>query len=238
MPATIYRGNELSPEPLRGARIAVLGYGSQGRAHTLNLRDAGLDVVVGLRKGSQSAQAAAADCSQVETIEEACIGADLVAMLLPDQAQATVFEDFVSPNLQPGVALLFAHGFNIRFGEIDPRSDIDVVLVAPKAPGPTVRSSFEQGGGVPALGTRGPKVIDERVKRSMETVLSDIIDGTFAREDERERSGSFSATGCAAKRWAQQLASGRQSPAADDELSGSLRGGVGRKCPPTQALLT
>ena len=138
-------------DTLGNARIAILGYGSQGRAHALNLRDSGLDVVVGLRKGGPSWEKASAEGFKVAEPGEAVKGADLVAVLTPDMVQADVYTQSIEPNIKPGAALLFAHGFNVHFKRIDPRKDIDVILVAPKGPGALVRTEYERGRGVPSI---------------------------------------------------------------------------------------
>ena len=138
-------------DALQQARIAVLGYGSQGRAHALNLRDSGLDVVIGLRPGGPTSAKAAADGFTVLAPAEAVQGADLIAVLTPDMVQAALYRDVIAPNVKPGAALLFAHGFNVHFKTIEPRYDIDVVLVAPKGPGALVRREYEIGRGVPCL---------------------------------------------------------------------------------------
>ena len=137
--------------PLEGGRVAVVGYGSQGRAHALNLNDSGIDVVVGLRKDSPSWERVEADGLTPVGLPEAASGARVVAMLLPDQHQASCYAEAIDPNLDPGAALLFAHGFNIHFGQIRPPADVDVVMVAPKAPGPLVRRTYEEGKGTPGL---------------------------------------------------------------------------------------
>jgi ketol-acid reductoisomerase len=136
---------------LEGKRIAILGYGSQGRAHALNLRDSGLDVVVGLRKGGPTWAKAEADGLRVVEPAEAVKDADLVAVLTPDMVQPKLYTDVIAPHIKPGAALLFAHGFNVHFGTIKPRADIDVILVAPKGPGALVRKEYEIGRGVPSL---------------------------------------------------------------------------------------
>jgi ketol-acid reductoisomerase len=136
---------------LEGKRVAILGYGSQGRAHALNLRDSGLDVVVGLRTGGPTWAKAEADGLRVVEPAEAVKDADLIAVLTPDMVQPKLYTDVIAPNIKPGAALLFAHGFNVHFGTIKPRADIDVILVAPKGPGALVRKEYEIGRGVPSL---------------------------------------------------------------------------------------
>lgn len=138
-------------DTLKNARIAVLGYGSQGRAHALNLRDSGLDVVVGLRRGGRSWPRAEADGLLVAKPADAVKGADVVAVLTPDMVQPALYRDAIAPHIKPGAALLFAHGFNIHFDQIEPRADIDVNMVAPKGPGALVRREYERGRGVPCL---------------------------------------------------------------------------------------
>jgi ketol-acid reductoisomerase len=141
---------DVNKDEMRGMRIAVIGYGSQGRAHALNLRDSGFDVVVGLRQGGQSWQQATADGMTVAAPERAVESADIVAMLVPDMAQPAVFES-IAPRLRRGSALLFAHGFNVHYGRIQAPGHCDVVLVAPKGPGDLVRRQYEEGRGVPGL---------------------------------------------------------------------------------------
>lgn len=146
----LFDENDVKPEALKGDRIAVLGYGSQGRAHAMNLRDSGFDVVVGLRPGGKSAARAKQDGFDVQNPIAAAEGAGLVAFLVPDMAQARLYQDIES-QLKQNCTLLFAHGFNIHFGHISPRADLDVVLIAPKGPGDLVRRQYEQGRGVPCL---------------------------------------------------------------------------------------
>lgn len=136
---------------IQGKKVAVIGYGSQGHAHALNLRDSGVEVVVGLRDGSRSVAKAEEAGLPVKPIAEAVAWADVVVVLAPDQVQAKLYEDEIAPNIKPGSALLFSHGFNIHFGYIKPAEDIDVIMVAPKGPGHTVRREFEAGRGVPVL---------------------------------------------------------------------------------------
>ena len=146
--ATVHR--EANTDLLTG-KVTVVGYGSQGHAHALNLRDSGVEVQVGLRNGSPSWELAEEAGLSVGTVAEAVRGAQIVAMLLPDQAQPRVFAAEVGPNLDPQAAVLFAHGFNIHYGRIAPASDHDVIMVAPKGPGHVVRRLYEQGLGTPAL---------------------------------------------------------------------------------------
>ena len=132
-------------------RIAIIGYGSQGRAHALNLRDSGFAVVIGLRPGGPTEAKAQADGFVVQAPAEAVKDADLVAILTPDMVQKKVYEESVGPNMKPGACLLFAHGLNVHFDMITPREDLDVVLVAPKGPGALVRREYEIGRGVPCI---------------------------------------------------------------------------------------
>jgi ketol-acid reductoisomerase len=149
--ATIYYDKDADASALSGQKIAVLGFGSQGHAHALNLRDSGFDVVVGLRDGSSSAVKAREGGLTVKPIGEAVAEADVVMVLLPDTSQARVYGDEIAPNLEPGNMLMFAHGFNIHFRTIEPPGDVDVTMIAPKGPGHLVRRTYEQGIGTPAL---------------------------------------------------------------------------------------
>ena len=135
---------------LKSRSVAIIGYGSQGHAHALNLRDSGINVCVGLRKGASWEKAKAAGLS-VKSIADAVKEADIVMMLLPDEQIAGVYRAEVEPNARNGVVLGFAHGFNIHYAQVNPRADLDVMMVAPKAPGHTVRSTYASGGGVPHL---------------------------------------------------------------------------------------
>jgi ketol-acid reductoisomerase len=146
----LYSHKDVDRKALKGARIAILGYGSQGRAHALNLKDSGFDVVVGVRKGGASWKKARRDGLEVAEPAAAAASADLVAMLVPDLAQKALYQD-VKKGLRKGAALLFAHGFNIHFKQVKPRADLDVVLIAPKGPGDLVRRQYQQGRGVPCL---------------------------------------------------------------------------------------
>ena len=136
---------------IKGMKVSVIGYGSQGHAHANNLKDSGVDVCVGLREGSSSSKKAQEAGLSVKPIEDATAWADLVMILAPDEFQGKIYSDSIEPNLKNGATLAFAHGFNIHFGQIQPRSDLDVIMIAPKAPGHTVRSEFVKGGGIPDL---------------------------------------------------------------------------------------
>jgi ketol-acid reductoisomerase len=146
----LYGQKEVDKKALKGARIAILGYGSQGRAHALNLKDSGFDVVVGVRKNGKGWKKAKKEGLAVAEPTAAAAGADLIAMLVPDLAQQGLYEE-VEKSLKKGATLLFAHGFNIHFKQIKPRKDLDVVLIAPKGPGDLVRRQYQQGRGVPCL---------------------------------------------------------------------------------------
>src|SRR6202165_455850 len=149
--ATVYYEKDADPGLITGRKVAVIGYGSQGHAHALNLRDSGVDVRVGLREGSTSKPKAEQAGLAVTSIAKAAREADLIMILLPDTDQAAVYEESIAPHLDEGDALFFAHGFNIRFNQITPPAGVDVGMVAPKGPGHLVRRTFEDGGGVPSL---------------------------------------------------------------------------------------
>jgi ketol-acid reductoisomerase len=149
--AKIYYENQADLGRLQGKKVAVIGYGSQGHAHALSLRDSGVDVRVGLYEGSKSRAKAEADGLRVLSNAEAAAEADFIMMTLPDPIQSQVYENEIAPNLKEGDTLMFAHGFNIRYGFIMPPTNVDVSMVAPKAPGHRVREVFVEGSGVPAL---------------------------------------------------------------------------------------
>jgi len=136
---------------IKGKQITIIGYGSQGHAHALNLKESGVNVTVALRKGGASWSKAVNAGLTVKEVGEAVKGADVVMMLLPDEHIAAVYRAEVEPNIKEGAALAFAHGFNVHYGQVVPRKDLDVIMIAPKAPGHTVRSTYAQGGGVPHL---------------------------------------------------------------------------------------
>lgn len=147
----VYYDKDCDLSIIRGMKVTIIGYGSQGHAHALNLKDSGVDVTIGLRAGSASEAKARNAGLKTAGIAEAVKGADLVMILAPDESQAALYRDLVEPNLKADATLAFAHGFNVHYGQIAPRADMDVILVAPKAPGHTVRSEFVKGGGIPDL---------------------------------------------------------------------------------------
>jgi ketol-acid reductoisomerase len=149
--ATVYYERDADPGLIAGRKVAIVGYGSQGHAHALNLRDSGVDVRVGLRQGSASVAKAEAAGLAVMTVDKAAEEADLIMLLAPDTEQQAIYTESIAPQIKPGDALFFAHGFNIRFGLIEPPPGVDVAMVAPKGPGHLVRRTYEGGGGVPSL---------------------------------------------------------------------------------------
>ena len=147
----VYYDKDANLRLIKGKKVTILGYGSQGHAHALNLKDSGVEVTVGVRKGGSSWNKAKKAGFEVKDMGAAVKGADVVMMLLPDEHIAEVYREDVEPNIKKAATVGFAHGFNIHFGQVVPRSDLDAVMVAPKAPGHTVRSTYAQGGGVPCL---------------------------------------------------------------------------------------
>ena len=147
----VYYDKDADLSLIKGKKVTILGYGSQGHAHALNLHESGMKVTVGLRKGGASWDKAKKAGLKVADVDAAVKAADIVMMLLPDEHIAAVYNESVAPNLKKGGALAFAHGFNVHYGQVMPRADLDVWMVAPKAPGHTVRSTFAGGGGVPML---------------------------------------------------------------------------------------
>ena len=147
----IYYDKDCDLSIIKGKKVAVIGYGSQGHAHANNLKDSGVDVVVGLRPGSSSVAKAENSGLAVSDVADAVKSADVVMILAPDEHQASLYRDQIAPNIKEKATLCFAHGFNIHFGQIEPRADLDVIMIAPKGPGHLVRSTYLQGGGVPSL---------------------------------------------------------------------------------------
>ncbi|HEU5421904.1 MAG TPA: ketol-acid reductoisomerase, partial [Nitrolancea sp.] len=149
--ARVYYDNDADLSVLKGKKVAIIGYGSQGHAHAQNLRDSGVDVIVGLYEGSKSWAKAEADGLTVATVQNAAHQADVIMLAIPDTTQKQVYEESIAPELAPGKTLMFAHGFNIHFGRINPPDYVDVSMVAPKGPGHIVRDVYQEGVGVPAL---------------------------------------------------------------------------------------
>ena len=149
--ATIYYDKDADLNLIKAKKVAVIGFGSQGHAHALNLHESGVDVCVGLRDGSKSRQVAADKGLAVKSIPDAAKWADVVMILAPDTRQQALYKEHIAPNLKAGDTLMFAHGFNIRFGTIEPPADVDVTMVAPKSPGHRVRETYQEGAGTPVL---------------------------------------------------------------------------------------
>ncbi len=147
----VYYDKDADLSLVKGRKVAIIGYGSQGHAHAQNLKDSGVKVTVGLRRGGASWDKAQKAKIAVKEVGDAVKGADIVMILLPDENHAAVYAEAVAPNIRKGAALAFAHGFNIHFRQIAPRADLDVIMIAPKGPGHLVRSTYVQGGGVPCL---------------------------------------------------------------------------------------
>jgi ketol-acid reductoisomerase len=191
----VYYDKDADLSIIRGKNVAVIGYGSQGHAHANNLRDSGVQVVVGLRPGSASARKAENAGLTVASVEAAVKQADVVMVLAPDEHQARLYNEQIAPNIKEGAALAFAHGFNIHFEQIVPRADLDVIMIAPKGPGHLVRSTYTQGGGVPTL----IAVYQNASGRAKELALSyasangggraGIIETTFREETETDLFG-------------------------------------------------
>ena len=195
MTARMYYDSDANPEALEGQTVAVIGYGSQGHAHAQNLRESGVDVVVGLAPGSKSRALAEEAGLRVADVADAVREADVIMIAVPDTVQKSVYDTDIAPNLRPGQLLMFAHGFNIRFGRISPPEDIDVGMVAPKGPGHLLRSVYRQGGGVPALfaverdasGTARDRVL--AYARGLGSTRAGVLETTFAEETETDLFG-------------------------------------------------
>ncbi len=151
MPVQVYYEADANLDQIQNKKIAIIGYGSQGHAHALNLRDSGLDVLVGLHEGSASRERAREDGLAVSTVREAAEAADILMILIPDTQHKQVYEESIAPSMRPGKTLMFAHGFSIHYGQVQPPEGVDVLMVAPKGPGHIVRRMYTQGLGVPAL---------------------------------------------------------------------------------------
>lgn len=191
----IYSGDDANPAALKGGTIAIIGYGSQGRSHARNLRDSGFDVIVGARSGGGAEKKAKADGFRVVSPADAAAEAQLVALLTPDMTHREVYAGDIAPNIKAGATLLVAHGFSVIYGEVAPRDDIDVILVAPKGPGDLVRREYEIGRGVPSIFA----VEQDRSGKAKETALAyawgiggttgGAIETTFREETETDLFG-------------------------------------------------
>jgi len=191
----VYYDKDADLSLVKGKKVTIVGYGSQGHAHALNLNDSGVKVTVGLRKGGASWDKAGKAGLNVKEISEAVRGADFIMMLMPDEHIAAVYKTDVEPNIRKGATLGFAHGFNIHYGQVVPREDLDVVMIAPKAPGHTVRSTYTQGGGTPML----IAVYRDESKKARDLALSyaaaiggaraGVIETTFKEETETDLFG-------------------------------------------------
>jgi ketol-acid reductoisomerase len=195
MTARMYYDDDADPEALEGQTVAIIGYGSQGHAHALNLHESGVDVVVGLAPGSKSRALAEGAGLRVAGVPDAVREADVVMILVPDTVQKRVYDADIAPNLREGQLVMFAHGFNIRFGRISPPETVDVGMVAPKGPGHLLRSVYRQGGGVPALfaverdasGTARGRVL--AYARGLGSTRAGVLETTFAEETETDLFG-------------------------------------------------
>ena len=193
--ATIYYDHDADISLIRNRKVAIIGYGSQGHAHALNLRDSGVDVVVGLHRASSSIGKAQAAGLIVKSIDQAAAEADVVMLLVPDTTQPAVYDQEVAPHLTPGKTLMFAHGFNIRFGTIHPPAGVDVTMIAPKAPGHRVREVYVEGGGTPALlavhqdASGQAKAVALSYGKALGVTRAGVLETTFAEETETDLFG-------------------------------------------------
>ena len=193
--ANIYYEQDVDRSAIAGRKVAVLGYGSQGHSHALNLKDSGIDVRVGLRDGSSSVAKAREAGLEVRSIAEAVAEADVTMMLMPDTEMGAIYTEHVEPNLEPGEALFFAHGFNIRFGLISPPASVDVCMVAPKGPGHLVRRTYVEGGGVPCLvaieqdASSGALALALAYADAIGGARAGVIETTFTEETETDLFG-------------------------------------------------
>ena len=195
MAAKLYYEADTDPSIIKGRKVAIIGYGSQGHAHALNLKESGVQVVVGLREGSKSAAKAAADGLTVKSIADACKWADLIMLTMPDTEQKATYNDHIKRYMKPGKALAFAHGFNIRFKRIRPPKGVDVIMIAPKGPGHLVRRTYTEGGGVPCLiaveqdATGNAKAVALSYAQAIGGARAGIIETTFTEETETDLFG-------------------------------------------------
>ncbi len=193
--ATLYYDKDADLSLLNGKTIAIIGYGSQGHAHALNARDSGCNVIVGLHEGSKSKAKAEAEGLKVMSVADATKAADVVMIVIPDTLQAKVYADSIGPNLKPGSMLMFAHGFNIHYGTIQPPASVDVTMIAPKAPGHRVREVFTEGAGTPMLiavqqdATGNAKALALAYAKAIGGTRAGVIETTFKEETETDLFG-------------------------------------------------
>ncbi|TDQ37930.1 ketol-acid reductoisomerase [Aureibacillus halotolerans] len=192
--AKVYYNGDVNDAAIQGKKVAIIGYGSQGHAHALNLKESGIDVVVGIRPG-KSQEKAKEDGLEVTTVREAAEQADIIMILLPDESQPKVYKEEIEPGLKEGNSLVFAHGFNIHFNQIVPPANVDVFLVAPKGPGHLVRRTFTEGAGVPALFgifqdvTGNAKDIALAYAKGVGGARAGVLETTFKEETETDLFG-------------------------------------------------
>jgi ketol-acid reductoisomerase len=192
---TIYYDKDASLDPIRARKAAIIGYGSQGHAHALNLKESGVDVRIGLHASSRSRAKAEAAGLKVMTVSEAAQWADLIMILAPDQTQKQIYDADIAPHLTKGKALFFAHGFNIHYGQIRPPSDVDVALIAPKSPGHLVRRLYQDGKGTPALiaihqdATGQARALGMSYARALGVTRAGLLETTFKEETETDLFG-------------------------------------------------
>ena len=195
MAANVYYEPDADPSIIRGRKVAVIGYGSQGHGHALNLKESGVDVRVGLRPGSSSVAKAESQGLRVLPIDEAAAEADVIMILAPDTEQKRIYDESIAPHMTPGKALAFAHGFNVRFGRIAAPTGVDVIMIAPKGPGHLVRRTYTEGGGVPALiaveqdATGNAKALALSYADAIGGTRAGVIETTFPEETETDLFG-------------------------------------------------
>jgi len=195
MAANVYYSSDADPSIIHAKKVAVIGYGSQGHGHALNLKDSGVEVVVGLRDGSSSKAKAESQGLTVLSIADAAKAADVIMILAPDTEQKAIYDQYIAPNLEPGKALAFAHGFNVRFGRIVAPEGVDVVMIAPKGPGHLVRRTYTEGGGVPCLiaveqdATGNAKALALSYADAIGGTRAGVIETTFPEETETDLFG-------------------------------------------------
>ena len=207
MAAKMYYDGDCDVSIIKGRKVAIIGYGSQGHAHALNLKESGVQVVVGLRAGSKSAAKAEAAGLTVMGIAEAAKWANVIMLTMPDTEQKATYEEFIKPHMKKGKALAFAHGFNIRFKRIRPPKTVDVIMIAPKGPGHLVRRTYTEGGGVPALiavhqdATGGAKELALSYASAIGGARAGVIETTFPKRPRPTCSVSRPCCAAASPRW-------------------------------------